>query len=83
MVHRILLTKISNATPLTQALYHFPISYVVDGLTVSDKLNVKTIWMKQGPNLAFTFNMTTDTHAIAIVTFGYYRQPPSQRIFLL
>ena len=46
-------------------------------MAILNKLNTKPTWVKQGANLAATFNMSIDTHThdatAVIVTFDCYR----------
>ena len=69
--------KFANAKSLTQVRHDFPVCYVIDGMSILNKLNPKPPWVKQGVDLAAAFNMSIDTHThdatAVIVTFHCYR----------
>ena len=68
--------KLVNTKPLTQVPHDFPVSYVIDGMSIVNKLNLKPIRLKRAADLAAAFNMSIDTHkndaTVVIVTLDCY-----------
>ena len=68
--------KLVNTKPLTQVPHDFPVSYVIDGMSIVNKLNLKPIRLKRAADLAAAFNMSIDTHkndaTVVIVTFDCF-----------
>ena len=64
----------------TKLLSHVPhdflVCYIVDGMSIVNKLNLKPIRLKQAADLAAAFNMSIDTHkndaTVVIVKFDCF-----------